>query len=306
MNWSEASANGEWAEIDWELLPDDDQLHLFEILRSSVPRYDRRDGYEGGFRHDTPEEAKLRSEQDVRSRGLSGPEATRIVRNATAAAVMLANLEALFGEQTDWVNQVSHYAGEILGGARALAPGRGPEGHSDLTGSTSHRLSSHDKEGTEPAPELTAEAHARRALEHVADYEWLMGLARHEAKDGCDAEWLIEMIKDAAAMGYWAGRRIQAASGKPIEYQVLSLKPKAEKYERSSAGTRKPRASIRKKMADKFGPAMTEMHRLVAEKQSVSNAAIIVSKANQDPSTGQPRKGFSVANLRTRYRDEKS
>ena len=306
MNWSEAAEKGEWAEIDWELLPDDDQLRLLEMLRLAIPQYDRRDGYEGGFRHDTPEEAKLRSEQDVRNRGLSGLEANRTVRNATEAAVMLANLEAVFGEETDWVKQVAHYAGEVLSDAWTVAPEAGEGRHIDLTGSTSYRHLSHDEEGTEPAPELTVEAHARRALEHLADYEWLTALARRETKDDKDAEWLIEMIKDAAALGYWAGRRIQAASGKGIEYEALSLKPKAEKYDRIREGSKKPRLKIHEEMEAKFSDAMTEMRRLKSNRQSVSRAAELVSKQYVDSETGKLEDGFSIANLRKRYREQKA
>lgn len=225
LNWYEAAAKGEWIEINWQLLSDESQLRLLKTLRTSIQRYERQDGYERVFRHDTPEEAKLRLDGEVKSGKLTGPEAERIIQNGVAAASMLANLEARFGQETDWVQQVEKYTQEILGEGYSLARDGAQEQQSYLTGSPlSQPQFPHHDAGMEPAAELTAEAHARRALEHVADYEWLTSLARRETSDDEDAEWLIEMIKDAAAIGYWAGRRIQAATGKMIEYEALERK----------------------------------------------------------------------------------
>lgn len=304
--WKEAADNGEWNSISWELLPEQDQLELFKTLSRAIPKYERVDGYERVIRHDTPLEAKWRAEQELATIEYTGRERQRIIDNKVAAALMLVNLEALFVEQIDWLAQVEQFSQEILDASEAESNKIDNASSEDTLPSSSPAEPVDPNDNSETAPELTAEAHARRAQKHVSDYKWLIALARNEAASDEDAVWLIQMITDAAATGYWAGRRIQAATGKRIEHEALSLKPKAEKYERSASATRKTREKTHAKMADKFERSMNEMHRLVLDGHSDSSAAGIVTKANLNPTTGKPEHGFSMANLRKRYRAQKS
>ncbi|MCC5962814.1 MAG: hypothetical protein JJU09_06775 [Rhodobacteraceae bacterium] len=303
-SWREAAAKGEWDAIEWEGLSDDDQVQLLKILQAAIPKHERTDGYERVLRHDTPGEAKLRAENEVAGRKLTGRKAKRFIQNETAAAIILINLEARFGDDVDWAQQVIRYAQEILGDGNVGSQESGQEHLGSLTSSTTAPLPDDPDDQSEHAPELTADAHARRALEHVADYKWLIALARHETANDDDAEWLVQMIKDAASVGYWAGRRIQTASGKAIEYEAVNNRSAAQKHRGSIEGLTRAQAAKQTNLKDKFLPAMNRMAELIETGEyRRHSAAIQVSIENKDGVSGMPKNGFSASNLRNKYRD---
>lgn len=299
-DWRRAAKAGDWLAIRWELLSGPEQVELLALLRRALPVRCRVDGYEAVERHDTPEEAAHQAADEVSRLGLTGSEADRFHQNAIEGALMLSSLEAIHGGETDWTEQVEAYGRQIqdeLAQENGQRPGNEasalPKAHADPP-ATADPL---------PAPEMSREAHLERALEHVAEYRSMLRLAATETSDADDAEWLMLMIKDAAAAGYWAGRRIQAAWGKPIEREALAMAPKARKFDRVIDANRRATSERSEAASRRAAEAMRHMHRLITDEgHSVLSAAREVQAEVTRHGSRRLPPGFSIPNLQKRYR----
>jgi len=296
-DWRDAADTGDWSSIQWELLSDPEQRDLLAQLRGALPIRHRVDGYEAVERHDTPEEVAESAAQEISRLRLTGSEAARFRRNAIEGAMMLSNLEAIHGVETDWAEQVEDHIRQIR--EELVQEQDQPQG---TKASASPPPQADQTVGREPlpAPEMDRESHLERVLEHVAEYRSLLRLAPMETSDEDDAEWLRQMIHDAATAAYWAGRRIQAAWGKPIEQ-------KASKFDKVANATRQPRPLRRQATDAKFADALLHMEQMISDSErrghplSVSAAAERVASKHQEPVSGKPLPGFSKKNLERRY-----
>jgi len=296
-DWRDAAETGNWSAIRWELLSDSEQVDLLARLRAALPIRRRVDGYEAVERHDTPEEAAQHVAEEIARLGLTGSEAAQSRQNAIEGAMMLSNLEAIHGAETDWAEQVEDYSRQLRD---ELAQEQDRPHGKEALASPPPQADPNVARELLPAPEMNREAHLDRALDHVAEYRSLQRLAAMETSDADDAEWLLQMIHDAATAGYWAGRRIQAAWGKPVER-------KASKFDKITNATRQPRPSRRQATGAKFAEALLEMERMISDSErrghrlSVAAAAERVADKHREPVTGEPLSGFTKRNLERRY-----
>lgn len=246
-DWRRHADTAEWRLIEWEILDDKSQIELLDRLRQAVPCRMHTNLMEQFKRHDTIDEALATSRKEVLALDMSSAEAKRHIENAGAAAAMLMNLEARHGEEINWLDQAETFAAKVLM-------------EEDVTGRKIDNAS----------PEFSRHAHAGKMIELLQEFRESRTLALSQV-DGAEQAWLAEVIDQAAATGYWAGRRLQAAWGKPLEVMAVT-----------GEGVLKGVKSGGEARKGKLGPdtdaILDTMEELIDSGHFVSNAARIVKR----------------------------
>ncbi len=247
-DWREHANVGEWRLIEWEVLDERSQIELLGMLRQVVPTGERTNLMEKYERSDTINEALELAKQEAQKRQMGDAEARKHAENAGFAASILMNLEALHGEEIDWAHQADTFVKEVLA-------------EKDVTGR------SKDK----PARELSRYAHAEMVVELLKEFQQTRKRALAQADDNEEA-WLAEIVDQAASIGYWAGRRVQAAWGKPIEAVAVT-------GEGVLKGVRRGGEARKGKLGPDTPQILESMDALIQAGHSMSAAARITHKS---------------------------
>ena len=262
-DWREHADVGEWRLIEWEIFDEGSQIDLLDMLKKAVPTRVRTNLMEKYERNDTITEALALAKQEAQNRQMSDVEARKYVENAGFAASLLMNLEALHGEEIDWAHQADTFAKEVLA-------------EKDITGR------SRDK----PARELSRHAHAEMVVELLKEFQQTRKCALAQAADDDEVAWLAEIVDQAASIGYWAGRRVQAAWGKPIEVMAMT-------GEGVLKGVRRGGEARKGKLGPETPQILERMDALIREGRNISAAAkITFSRHGLGTSQGTNRKLF--------------
>jgi hypothetical protein len=286
-DWRSRAERGEWQQILWEVLsdmPDENerlQRELLAKLRTSVPMRTRVSGMESILRHDTPNEAADIIRRQRLAEGGDGEAIKQEINHSddVAAAAMLAALSLLYEAELDWTAQVEQFAAKITADDQETKRQKSKLGSTEIENQ---------------APEFTRMAHADQAQGLVAEFRKLLKLAKFEAADEHEAQWIQQTIREIAEVAYQAGRHIQAGWGKPIELMAI-------KAENSARGRDKSNAARVANGNKHFAEAMAEMKRLVP-RHGVSGASKIVESRFRIPGTDKPKLGFGASNLSKKYR----
>lgn len=176
-DWRAHAAHGDWQLIRLASLEEEELPSLYEVLRETVPKVQRRDGMELGEDYALPHE-------------IDGD--TKLKQ----AALLFNDLRWLFEAEPDWKAEATNYAQTVL---EELGVSRRPADHAKYLSREWHAQRVLDLLS---AFQFTISATA------VGD---------EGEDDQVDTPWVHDRMNEAGALAFAIGRHAQAAWGKPYE-----------------------------------------------------------------------------------------
>ncbi|WP_374308222.1 hypothetical protein [Methylocella sp.] len=248
-DWRALFTSRRWEALEglWRHLPVGDQRDLLDALRRDVPKVVVEDGVERVERHALPREL---GDGEKEWQG-------------AAKIVALGELEAAVEGDPPPANARWD---DLRAEADALL-------HARIDAETPFAARPRRRK----LKELSEEWHAEKAVGALERFNLLVAWAGREMDSDDDRDWLAETIAAVAVEVFTAGRHMQAALGKPVEFDAV----RGRKSLAAASEGGKARARM---MKHRTSETVAEMRRLIAEGRSKGQAARIAFNRGFGPS----------------------